>query len=107
MQQMDVNWMIFGWSVGCAFALAILYAVLVRWISKKGMEGQTAWAVVVGVSFTLLTMIPFFGLYAVAFMFCFFIATGIPMIVEYLDRVQKEMQQDKKKAQGLAKDLLK
>jgi hypothetical protein len=62
---------------------------------------------VVGVTFTLIGMIPLFGLQLVAIMFCFFIASGIPMIVEYLLRIQKELEQDKEKAQGLAKDLLK
>jgi len=40
-------------------------------------------------------------------MSCYFGATGIPMIVEYILRVQSEIQQDKEKAKGLAKDLLK
>lgn len=106
MQLKDVNWTVFGWSIGCAFVLAVLYAALVRWTSRRGMEGQTAWAVVIGVTFTLLAMIPFFGLNAVAFMFCYFIATGIPMIVEYLQRVQAEMQEDKKQANQIAKDFL-
>jgi hypothetical protein len=61
---------------------------------------------VIGVTFTLLFMIPVFGIEQVAIMFCFFGASGIPMIVEYLLRVQKEIQQDSENANEVAKDLL-
>jgi hypothetical protein len=106
MQLKDVNWLVFGISLGCALVFGILYAGLIRWTSKRGLEGQTAWSVVVGVTVTLLTTIPTFGIETTALIFCFFAASGTPMIVEYLLRVQKEMQQDKENAQELAKDLL-
>lgn len=99
--------MVFGWSVGAAFIFGFLYAVFIHWVSKKGLVGQTAWSVVVGVTFTLLVMIPFFGLDAVSLMFAYFAATGIPMVIEYIARVQSEIQQDKKSANDIAKDLLK
>ncbi len=107
MQQIAINWTVFSLSLAATFVFGVLFASLIRWASRRQMVGQTAWAVVVGVTFTLIAMIPLFGLQLVAIMFCFFIASGIPMIVEYLLRVQREIEQDKEKSQGLAKDLLK
>lgn len=107
MVQIAINWTIFGWTLAAAFIFGILFARLVRWASKRHIVGQTAWAVVVGVSATLITMIPIFGLFHIAIAFCYFGATGLPMILEYIDRVQKEIEQDKETSQGLAKDLLK
>jgi putative flippase GtrA len=106
-QQIAINWTVFGWSLAGIFLFGILYAVTVRLASKRRLMGQTAWAVVIGVSATLLAMIPTFGLERVAMMFCFFVASGVPMIIEYLLRVQDEIQQDQEEAQDLAKDLLK
>jgi len=107
MEQMAINWLTFGWTLGGAFVFGVLFAALVRWSAKRQMIGQTAWAVVVGVTVTLLIMIPVFGIQPVAYMFCYFAATGVPMIIEYILRVQDEMQQDKEKAQNIAKDFLK
>lgn len=106
MQLKDVNWTTFGFSLAGALVFGIFYSLLVRWVSRRGLEGQTAWSVVVGVTVTLLTMIPTFGVEMIALIFCFFAASGTPMIVEYLLRVQAEMQQDKRQAKELAKDLL-
>lgn len=107
MQQMAMNWMAFGLSLAGLFFFCILYSLLVRWMSKRNVEGQTAWAVVVGVTVTLLAMLPTLGLYTVSIMFCYFTAAGIPMIVEYILRVHAEQTKDKENAKGLAKDLLK
>ena len=107
MQPIAINWTMFSLTLAALFAFGILYALLVRWVSIKQIEGQTAWAVVIGVTVTLLAMIPTFGLITVALMFCFFAASGIPMIVEYILRVHSQQSRDKEKAKGLAKDLLK
>mgnify|MGYP001291913036 CR=1 FL=1 len=61
MQSLDVNWMVFGLGLVAAFIFGMVYAVLVRLASNRNWDGQTAWSVVVGVTFTLLTMIPFAG----------------------------------------------
>jgi ABC-type methionine transport system permease subunit len=107
MQQKDIIWLDFGWTLAVAFLFGVLFALLVHWASKRQMVGQTAWAVVVGVAVTLLTMIPMFGLDLVALISCYFAATGIPMIVEYILRIQSDIQRDKEEAKGLAKDLVK
>ena len=106
MQFSGVNWQAFGIGLVGAFIFGIGYAVLVRQASKRNWVGQTAWSVVVGVTFTLLAMIPAFGLALVACMFCFFAASGIPMVIEYLTRVQAELQKDKQKAEELNRELL-
>jgi hypothetical protein len=107
MQQIAIHWTFFSLTLAATFVFGILFAALVRWSARRKMIGQTAWAVVIGVTFTLLAMIPVFGLNVVAIIFCYFAASGIPMIVEYILRVQKEMDQDSEKARDLAKDLLK
>jgi hypothetical protein len=88
------------------FPLAVLYAMLVRWASKKKLVGQTAWAVAIGVSGTLLAMVPALGLEVVAIIFCYFAVAGIPMIVEYVLRVHNEQRNDEEKAKGIARDLI-
>lgn len=107
MQLKDLDQQVFSNSLALAFLLGVLYAMLVRWVAKKDLEGQTAWAVAVGVVMTLLAMIPTLGLETVAIVFCFFTATGIPMIVEYVQRVHSEKRRDKEGADELAKDILK
>lgn len=106
MQSKDANWQVFGWTLGVALLLGIGYSIFIHWVSKKHLVGQTAWSVVVGVTFTLLTMIPFFGLDTVALMFAYFGAAGVPMIVEYLARVQDDMKRDAESAREVAKGLV-
>jgi hypothetical protein len=106
MQQIAINWLSFGLTLGGTFIFGVLFAALVRWAANRKMIAQTAWAVAIGVTVTLAAMIPVFGLQVVATMFCYFLASGIPMIVEYILRVQKEMDRDAEKAKDLAKDLL-
>jgi len=98
--------MAFGLSLVGLFFFAVLYAMLVRLASKKKLEGQTAWAVVVGVAATLLAMVPTLGLEVVAIIFCYFTVAGIPMIVEYVLRVHAEHREDEEKAKGIARDLI-
>lgn len=106
MQLMDVNWQTFGFGLVAALVFGIFFAMLVRWVSSQGMKGQTAWSVVVGVAITLTIAVPTVGIEIIVLLFCFFAASGTPMIIEYLLRVQAEMQQDHKKAKELAKELL-
>ena len=106
MQLKDANWTTFGITLGLAFVFGLVYALFIRWVSKKKLIGQTAWSVVVGVTFTLLTMIPFFGLTIVALIFAYFGAAGSSMIIEYIGRVQDEIKRDTESARELAKDMV-
>lgn len=106
MQDMAINWRIFGGTLAGAFVFGLLFASLVRWASGKQWIGQTAWAVVIGVSVTLIIMIPVLGIQVVATAFAYFGATGLPMIVEYILRVQEENKRDHERARAHAKDLL-
>jgi predicted PurR-regulated permease PerM len=106
MQPLALNQPLFSLTLFAALIFGILFSAIVHWASRKKWVGQTAWAVVIGVSGTLLLMIPIFGIQAVAVMFAFFGMSGGPMIVEYLLRVQQEIQQDLKDVNDLTKDLL-
>jgi hypothetical protein len=106
MQLKAENWQTFGWTLAIALVCGIAYAIVIHWASKKKLIGQTAWSVVIGVAFTLLIMIPFFGLNAVAFMFAYFSATGAPMVIEYLARVQDELKRDQESARELARGMV-
>lgn len=103
---MAINWVVFGMSLGALFFISMLYAVFIRWTSRKQVEGQTAWAVVVGVAFTLVTMVPTFGIQIVSLIFVFFAVSGVPMIVEYVARIHAEKRRDIESAKELAKDLM-
>lgn len=106
MQFTGMNWASFGWGLIAACVFGVVYASLVRWASKRNWVGQTAWSVVIGVTVTLLAMIPALGLNTVSLIFCFFAASGTPMIIEYLTRIQAEIQADRKKADELNRELL-
>lgn len=107
MEQMAINWTVYGWTLAAEFIFGVLFACLVRWASKRHVVGQTAWAVVVGVTAVLLILIRIFGLFPIALIFGAFGAAGVPMILEYIDRVQKEIEDDRVKSKGIAKDLVK
>lgn len=106
MQFLDGNQTAFSLGLIGALILGSLFSLVVRWASKKKWVGQTAWAVVIGVTITLLTMIPYFGLYTVGKMFCYFAASGTPMIIEYLTRIQQEIHEDNEKAKSIASEFL-
>lgn len=106
MEQIAINWTNFGWTLAGAFVFGVLFAGLVRWASRRQIVGQTAWAVVVGVSAVLVIMMPVYGLILVAAAFCYFVAAGLPMVIEYIDRVQQEIEKDRASAKEQAKDLL-
>jgi hypothetical protein len=106
MQQIDPNQTVFSLTLAGEFIFGVLFAVLVRWASNRKVVGQTAFAVILGVTATLLISIPVFGFNIIALLFPCFIASGGPMVAEYLLRVQKEIDSDQKKAKDLAKDLL-
>lgn len=74
--------------------IGILYAILVRMMSRAGVRGQTAWLVVVGVAFTVSIAASLIGILHVVMLALCFTASGIPMIVEYVDRVHKEEKAD-------------
>jgi len=107
MQSTDRFWTLLGAVLAGEFFFGILYAALVRWLSKKEVEGQTAYLVVLGVFVSVAISIPLLGLPAALLALACFIASGMPMIVEYAARVHQERHKDKKDAQKVAKDLLK
>ena len=107
MQSMDFFWTLFGTVLAVELVFGILYAALVRWLSKKEFEGQTAYLVALGVLVTVAISIPALGLPAALMLLTCFIASGMPMIVEYAARIHQARRKDKESAQAMAKELLK
>jgi len=104
MQQIPLNWSVFGFVLVDAFFFGVFYALFVRWIWTKKVEGQTAWLVVGGVAVVLVLSIALFGLLIVAVQFALFAAAGLPMVAEYVERVHRMRRQDLEAAQKLAKE---
>jgi hypothetical protein len=106
MEQIAPNWQFYGLTLAGEFVFGLLFAVLVRLASKRQIIGQTAFAVIIGVSATLLITIPVFGLNMVVSIFPHFIFSGTPMVTEYLLRLATAAEKDAEKAKDVAKDLL-
>jgi hypothetical protein len=106
MQTIATSWLIFGQTLAGLALFGVLYAILTRWMSRGGVEGQTAFMVVGGVTVTVLALIPIFGLVATAMILAAFTASGFPMVVEYVSRVHDSRHADRLKANELAKGLL-
>lgn len=105
-QEIAPNWIVIGLTLAALFCFGICYALLVNWMSRKKVTGQTAYAVVAGVTVALVASIPTFGLFPIAILFSYFGACGLPMVVEYAVRIHKERRADQEKAEALAKEAL-
>lgn len=90
MQQMANEWLLFGLILAGEFLFALGLAFLVRWMSKKGLRGQTLWMVVVGVAGTVSIAGPIVGWQTVGILAACFLASGIPMAAEYITRISDE-----------------
>lgn len=104
MQQIAVNWTLFGWTLVFLFAFGVGYAMYVRYASTKGRQGNTAMAVVIGVAVTLVALIPTIGLETIALIFAGFAVAGLPMYVEYTERVLRAQQKDQEDLARATKD---
>lgn len=106
MQTIAINWTVFSLTIIALALFGILYAILVNWLAKKQVTGQTAYLVVGGVGMALVASVPTFGLEAVAISFAYFTACGLPMVIEYNYRVHQERRRDVQAAQALAKEAI-
>ena len=93
-QELAAIWTIFSDILVLLFAFSLVYAVLIRYAANKGVEGQTAWAVVIGVGITVIAFIPIFGLIPVFMLLAGFSASGFFVIIEYLLRVYQARKKD-------------
>jgi mannose/fructose/N-acetylgalactosamine-specific phosphotransferase system component IIC len=84
------EWLLFGLILAGEFIFAVGLAALVRWMSIKGLHGQTLWMVVIGVAGTVSIAGPVIGWETVGKLAICFGVTGIPMAVEYLNRIGEE-----------------
>ena len=103
-QQIVLNWSVFGFVLADAFFFGVCYALFVRWLWTKRVEDQTAWLVVFGVGFVLVLSIALFGLLIVALFFALFAAAGLPMVIEYVERVHRARKLDAETAKRLEKE---
>jgi len=97
---MELNWLLFGLILAGEFIFALGLASLVRWMSRKGVFGQTLWMVVVGVAGTVSIAGPLVGWETVGILAVCFLVSGIPMAVEYIGRISDEQEAAKKTLEG-------
>ena len=105
MQFSDVNWLTFGFVLAGLVLFGCFYAALVRFMAKRGADGQTAWMVVGGVAITLCGSIFIVGLQAALLMLACFAASGLPMVVEYVWRYESARRADHEQAKRHSKDV--
>ena len=105
MQFSDVNWLTFGLVLAGLVLFGCLYAGLVRFMAKRGADGQTAWMVVGGVAVTLLGGVFVIGLRNALLMLACFAASGLPMVVEYVWRYESARRADHEQAKRHSKDV--
>lgn len=104
MQFSGVNWLTFGFVLAVLFLFGCFYAVLVRFMAKRGADGQTAWMVVGGVAATLFGGVFVVGLWNALLMLACFAASGLPMVIEYVWRYESARRADHEQAKRHSKD---
>ena len=105
MQFSGVNWLTFGAVLAGLLLFGCLYAGLVRFMARRGAEGQTAWLVVVGVAVTGSAAGFVISVENSLLLAACFVASGLPMVVEYVSRVEAERRADHEQAKKQSKDL--
>lgn len=107
LQLSDVNWPVFSLVLALLLIFGALYALLMRIMAQRGIEDQTALMVVFGVLVTVLVSSVLIGPIAAVLELACFAASGLPMVVEYIVRVQSARRADSQAARAAAQDLLK
>lgn len=102
-QEIAPNWIVISLTLAALFCFGVCYALLVNWMARNKVTGQTAYTVVFGVGVALAASIPTFGLFPIAIMFSYFAACGTPMVIEYALRVHAERRADELSAAAVAK----
>lgn len=103
---MESNGLQTGITLGGLVLFGVAYAALVGHISRRKVEGQTASLVVVGVLVTVLGMAPLIGLEKALLVLAGFVASGTPMILEYVLRNHAKLQRDREEAARIARESL-
>lgn len=104
MQFSAVNWLTFGLVLAGLFLFGCLYAALVRFMARRGADGQTAWMVVGGVAATLCGSVFVVGIENALLLLALFAASGLPMVVEYVWRFESARRADHEQAKRHSKD---
>jgi hypothetical protein len=103
---MESNGIQIGVTLGGLGLFGLAYAALVRHVTSKKVEGQTAYLVAVGVFVTVVGMIPVIGLENGLLTLVGFGFTGTPMILEYVLRIHKTQKRDREEAARIAREHL-
>jgi hypothetical protein len=106
MQFISINYPVFSLTIGALFLFGLVYAYIVRRLARAGVQGQTAYTVVVGVGITVLAAGWLIGWLNVILLLACFAASGLPMVIEYVNRTHHEQKRDRQDARSIAKDLL-
>ena len=105
-QLSGINWATFGTVLACLLAFGVLYALLTNYMARRGIDDQTVWLVVVGTLVTVLGAAWLIGIKATIVVLACFTASGLPMIVEYVARVENAKRRDAQAARDETAGLL-
>lgn len=101
---MAINWLLLGLVLAGQLLFAIGMAFLVRWMSEKGMHGQTFWMVVLGFAGVLVIASPLIDWLDFVILAACLVVAGFPMGVEYYSRISKENQNARQTLEGVISD---
>lgn len=93
---MATDRLVLGLVLAAELIFATLYAFLTRYLARRGPSGQTVWTVSVGVGGVVVIAGFLIGWNNAALLLACFTAAGLPMAVEYIDRVAREQQEARK-----------
>ena len=102
-----VDWAVFGLVLALLMIFGIAYAALVHYMAQRGIDGQTAWMVVLGTAVTLLGASFLVGWLNALLVAACFAASGAPMVIEFVARVENARRSDAQAARDASKELLK
>lgn len=105
-QLSGINGENFGLVLVLLFVFGVLYALLTNYMARRGIEDQTVWLVVVGTLATIFGASFLTGIKNALILLACFTASGFPMIVEYVVRVENAKRRDKQAASAVTKGLL-
>jgi predicted Kef-type K+ transport protein len=107
MQFSDVNGSVLGLVLLALFIACTGYAWVVREMDKRGMKDLMVWQVIFGTLIVLTGYYFVFGIVPTIGALLCFSAAGIPMVIEYVTRIENARRADERAAKKAQRDLLK
>jgi hypothetical protein len=106
-QNLSINYPVFILTIVALLGFGVIYAYAVRQMDKHGVQGQTAYLVVVGVGVTVIAASAVIGFLNSLQLIACFAASGAPMVIEYIQRTHRLQKRDEHDAKEIARELLK